>query len=298
MEESASMIGSVDDRHEYANAILGVSDDPDRVVYSYDDLIQEFMRVMDVDYDEAQEWVDFNVVRGLGYSENPPDSGVLDMKPYYEDNLCKIYNTHCGLLDDTSGFDVVVMDPPFQDWGTSPVFFGETTFCFTNPQNRRFVDERFGAPRCEVVWFFRDGRWVSHRLPRITHEYIYVYGKTGNAYVGDKNDLKPCKKGRGCVGSDRLEERTYVPRERRQLNSVMEFPRTGGDIGVWTKPLELMVRLVEWAGGDTLFDPYCGSGTSLVAASRFGMRCVGVEIDEECCEIAAKRLSQAVLDFG
>ncbi|MEA3227228.1 MAG: DNA methyltransferase [Planctomycetota bacterium] len=41
---------------------------------------------------------------------------------------------------------------------------------------------------------------------------------------------------------------------------------------------------------DTVLDPFCGSGTTLIAALRNGRNGIGVEIDPEYCRMAAKSL--------
>ncbi|KKK58719.1 hypothetical protein LCGC14_3041570, partial [marine sediment metagenome] len=45
----------------------------------------------------------------------------------------------------------------------------------------------------------------------------------------------------------------------------------------------------------TLVDPFVGTGTTAWVAKKMGLRCVGIDSDERYCEIAAKRMAQAVL---
>ena len=57
-------------------------------------------------------------------------------------------------------------------------------------------------------------------------------------------------------------------------------------------PLELASRLVQMFSftGDTVLDPFCGTGTTIMAALKYGRNSVGVELDTHYCKLAAARL--------
>ena len=42
--------------------------------------------------------------------------------------------------------------------------------------------------------------------------------------------------------------------------------------------------------GDTVLDPFCGSGTTMIAAMRCNRNSVGIEIDPAYCRMAMQRL--------
>ena len=69
------------------------------------------------------------------------------------------------------------------------------------------------------------------------------------------------------------------------------------------KPVKLMAYLVELGcpEGGVVLDPFCGSGSTLIAAHRLNRKWIGVEIDSEYAEITRHRLSvlnQKLTDFS
>src|SRR5207302_9034197 len=58
-------------------------------------------------------------------------------------------------------------------------------------------------------------------------------------------------------------------------------------------PVEIAERLIRMFSfaGDTVLDPFLGTGTTTVAAARAGRHSVGVEVNEHYFDLACKRIS-------
>jgi site-specific DNA-methyltransferase (adenine-specific) len=59
------------------------------------------------------------------------------------------------------------------------------------------------------------------------------------------------------------------------------------------KPLELLRRIVLSSSnyGDLVLDPFVGSGTTGVIAKKFNRKFIGIEIEEEYCDLSVKKIS-------
>lgn len=62
----------------------------------------------------------------------------------------------------------------------------------------------------------------------------------------------------------------------------------------WKKPLSLMERLIRiyTMKGDTVLDPYCGSGTTLEAAKKWDRHFIGIDIDPKWVEYCNEKFTE------
>jgi len=83
---------------------------------------------------------------------------------------------------------------------------------------------------------------------------------------------------------------------KKQDNGMMFGKRGMQAIHPTQKPIALMHWCLSLADNpQTILDPFMGSGTTLRAAKDLGRKAIGIEINEQYCEIAVNRLRQEVL---
>ena len=86
----------------------------------------------------------------------------------------------------------------------------------------------------------------------------------------------------------------------KQMRSVWSIPSTPKREKLegnhpTQKPLEVLRRLVAMCTneGDTVLDPFCGSGTTGVACVLLGRNFIGIDLDESYLELSEKRMMKA-----
>ncbi len=113
------------------------------------------------------------------------------------------------------------------------------------------------------------------------------WAKTLPFLIVAKASKREKNKGLG-VGLTRTKHGSTPRRNEAENKSPNDHPTV--------KPLKLMSYLITLGSreGDTVLDPFMGSGTTALASKLLNRHCIGIEIEEKYCEIAAKRCQQEV----
>lgn len=228
------------------------------------------------------------------------------MKPYYSEGGIEIYHGDCeDVFGHLGRVNHVVTDPPYNvraedialegrsamkrdfgawDEGWQPRLFldrvglmvhaGGSLLAFTSDRLLSTFREAPGwKPRGTLVWVKTNP--APHPRPSYVQatELIVWLQREGGAAVWNGTGYTPNVLTYGaCSGLERTKHPTQ-------------------------KPEALIVELIarHTNPGDKILDPFMGSGTTLVAAKRLGRRAIGIEINEQYAEVAAKRLAQGAL---
>jgi DNA modification methylase len=132
--------------------------------------------------------------------------------------------------------------------------------------------------------------FAHHRLPWCGSWRQWLVWDKGGA-VGGGGDRETCWK----FTWELIQVGGFGKLNGQRDSAVLRFPIIGSLMRdhPTTKPLDLMVYLIEklTKPGDTVLDPFMGSGTTGVACVRTGRRFIGCEIDPGYFEIARRRIA-------
>ena len=83
------------------------------------------------------------------------------------------------------------------------------------------------------------------------------------------------------------------------MNQLVEMAQIDVSEHPTEKPVALMEHYINLSSnrGDTVLDPFLGSGTTAVAAIRTGRKFIGIEIEEKWFDVAAKRIENEYKNF-
>lgn len=209
--------------------------------------------------------------------------------PYYEHGGVTIYCGDCREVLPSIVADVMVTDPPFGIEYYSG-HKGALPRSIAGDESTALRDEVLASWPGPAIVF---GSW---RAPRPAATRMLLVWDTGGALGMGALDLpwKPAHQEIYVLGGGFVGERTSDVLRCPPVQAMAANGRTHPH----EKPVKLLGALLAKCPPGLALDPFCGTGSMLIAAKSLGRKAVGVEIEERYCEIAAERLSQEVLDFG
>lgn len=223
------------------------------------------------------------------------------MTPYYDDGQIRIYcaDSREFLPSIDSAFDAVIADPPYtfgmastmhegKAGGWGDMMNGALFYGLVLDHMKRLTHVRQGC-----AWVFNS--WRS--LPVLMRGAFDAQWPIESLLVWDKRHIGP-------GGQRGLRPRYEVAAlfahaqfalKNRSLPDIWDVPQTRETEHPAEKPVPLLERMVRESGAKRVLDPFCGSGSTLIACRNAGVEAVGVEIEERWCEVAVSRLKQRSL---
>lgn len=231
--------------------------------------------------------------------------GTLDMqRPYYQRDGLTLYHGDCAEME--TAHDLLVTDPPYGQqfksgksdlWG--PIR-GDDDIAGTMERLAHVLKSLrrgrhvyiFGGklplsdlPLCgftEIIWDKETIGMGDLSQPwGPQHENI--------AFATYELSKANREKGYGNL-SARLRKGSVVRSLRAISGAVKNHPTE--------KPVDILRQLIESSSvmGETVYDPFAGSGSTLIAAALEGRIAIGCEIEERYCEIAARRFERECVE--
>ncbi len=210
------------------------------------------------------------------------------MTPYYEDDAVTIYHGDCREWMPKA--DVLVTDPPYG-----------VDFQGKRSHDRKRIGSTYTVGDTEIA-----PAVVRTALDFVTRGAVFSGCRQMFDYprpVDIGGIVTPGSPGFGSWGFTEFQPILFYGKRAGQTTNIVAVRSDTATQGIdhpCPKPLGWMRWLVVRVSlqGETILDPFCGSGTTLRAAKDLGRQAIGIEIEERYCEIAAQRCAQEVLEIA
>lgn len=260
---------------------------------------------------------------------------MSELKPYYQDSLTTIYLGDCReVLPQLPQVDLTVTSPPYDNlrdyegftfdfesiakelfrvtkqggvvvWvvGDATVNGSETGTSFRQALFFKEIGFRLHDTMIYQKQFYVP---LTHNRYEQEFEFMFVFVKNK---IQTFNPIKTKTLFGGLVSTLTHRKTGGVPVRGTNYGKPRQYERIIGNI--WNLqpergsdhpaifPEQLAAdHILSWANaGDTILDPFCGSGTTLKMAKKLGCKSIGIEISEKYCALAVERLRQESFAF-
>lgn len=215
----------------------------------------------------------------------------------------------CGSSTDCTFVEFVIGDRAINSVNTDPPYGCAVVESSLNPTKHKKIENDHLQSDAEYIQFTQN--WIEAVKPYLAKKNsIYIFNSDRMIFAlreaMHKSDLKFAQllvwiKNHAVIG--RMD---YLPMHeliaygwygthkfyKAKDKSVLCYPKP--QKSKWhptTKPIGLIRRLIlnSTEVGDTIYDPFLGSGTTLLAAHQTLRTCIGIEIDPEYCQLIVDR---------
>jgi len=172
--------------------------------------------------------------------------------------------------------DLVLTDPPYglTDWNKRGInanrpFDYEDNQQWDMPLTQTHIDSIFRVSHAQIIWGGNHFLELLHNTKQ-----MFVWNKGLRRMHFNDCELAWCSQFKeACRVFD-----YHVSHNNNKMHPTQ-------------KPTPLMIWCLEFLPeADIILDPFCGSGTTCVAAKMLGRSYIGIDISEEYCDIARRRL--------
>ena len=260
--------------------------------------LEELLRTVNTSSQELADWFTELGEAAKIFDPEPESDGDSDLDSVPEDAepVCKvgdlwILGDHRLLCGDSSDqqqvdrllagatIDCVLTDPPYGiKWNGDYTRFTKKAVktCSSQYAEIRGDNQQFDASTLlfaenVILW---GANLYGSSLPVGSWLIWDKRSADGTSFLADA-ELAWQKGGRGC----------YI----KSINQQSERGKTRDIEHPTKKPVELFVWCLERMQSEMVYDPFLGSGTTLIAAEQLNRRCYGMEIDAKYCDVIIAR---------